>query len=142
MLLPQMVIIMIKVNNYNFKEMSKEEILDILKLNPWFLKDVDNKEIQLEAVKEYGNNIQYIHNPSEEVQLEAVKQDGLSIRFIHNPSDEMKLEAVKQNGSSIRYINNPSEEMQLEAVKENELYIQYINNPCKSVVDYIELNNK
>ena len=31
MLLPQMVIIMVKVNNYNFKEMSKEEILDVLK---------------------------------------------------------------------------------------------------------------
>ena len=98
MLLPQMVIIMVKVNNYNFKEMSKEEILGVLKENPWFVKDVDNEEIQLEV--------------------------------------------VKQNGYAITYINNPSEDVQLAAVKENGYAIKYINNPCKSVLDYIKLNNK
>ena len=35
-----------------------------------------NKEkVQLEAVKEDGQAIYYIENPSEEVQLEAVKED-------------------------------------------------------------------
>ncbi|CAI3959076.1 unnamed protein product, partial [Commensalibacter papalotli (ex Botero et al. 2024)] len=41
----------------------------------------------LEAVKNDGYSIQYIHNPSEAVQLEAVKNDGYSIQYIHNPSE-------------------------------------------------------
>ena len=108
------------MNNYNFKEMSKEEILEVLKSNPWFLKDIEDEEIQLEAVKEYGNAIQYIHNPSEDTQLEAVKQDGFNIRYIHNPSKEIQLEAVKENGLAIQFINNPSEAVQLAAVKQDE----------------------
>ena len=42
------------------------------------------KEIQLVAVKQNGNNIQYIQNPDKDVQLAAVKQDSYSIQFIHN----------------------------------------------------------
>ena len=46
-------------------------------------------EAQLEAVKQNGFAIEYIHNPSEDVQLEAVKKDGRAIKYIHNPSEEV-----------------------------------------------------
>ena len=48
---------------------------------------------QLEAVKEDGNAILYIHNPSEQVQIEAVKQNGESIQYFKSewlPKDETK----------------------------------------------------
>ena len=88
---------------------------------------------QLQAVKQNGDSIRYISNPSEKVQLEAVKQDGDSILHIQNPSEKVQLEAVKENGYSIRYIQNPSEKEQLEAVKQYGDSIQYIQNPSEKV---------
>jgi len=82
------------------------------------------KEEQLEAVKEDGHNIQYMHNPDKEVQLEAVKQDGWSIRYIHNPDKELQLEAVKQNGNSIQSIHNPDKEV-----------VQYLYREKRSIFD-------
>lgn len=43
-----------------------------------------NENIQLEAVKQNGEAIQYIKNPSEQIQLFAVKQNGKAIKFIKN----------------------------------------------------------
>ena len=59
---------------------------------------------QLEAVKNDGYDIQYIHNPSEEVCLEAVKRNGYAVQYIQNPSEEVCLEAVKNDGLAIRYV--------------------------------------
>ena len=68
------------------------------------------------------------------MQLAAVKQNGNSIRFINNPSEKVKLAAVKQNGDSIRYINNPSEAVKLvvnmnkiESLPENSRNIKFNN---------------
>jgi protein tyrosine phosphatase (PTP) superfamily phosphohydrolase (DUF442 family) len=88
-------------------------------------REIFGEEAQLEAVKQDGLTIRYIHNPSEAIKLVAVKQYGNAIRFIHNPSEEVQLEAVKQNGLTIQYIEDPSEEVQLEAVKQNEDSIQF-----------------
>lgn len=54
-----------------------------------------NEQVQLEAIKEHGNAIEYIKNPSERVQLEAVKENALAIRHIKNPSEQVKLESVR-----------------------------------------------
>ena len=54
-----------------------------------FLKKQLSKAKQLEAVKQNGYSIRFIHNPDKEVQLEAVKQDGNSIRFIHTLTPEL-----------------------------------------------------
>jgi hypothetical protein len=92
-----------------------------------------DKELQLAAVKQDGNAIKYIDNPSEEVQLAAVKQDGNAIYHIDNPSEEVQLAAVKQDGIAIKHIDNPSEEVQLAAVKQDGLAIRYIDNPSEEV---------
>ena len=34
---------------------------------------------------------------NEELQLLAVKQDGNSIEYIENPTEEIKIEAIKEN---------------------------------------------
>jgi len=78
-----------------------------------------------------------VHNPDKEVQLEAVKQYGYSIRYIHNPDKEVQLEAVKQNGNNIQYMHNPDKEVQLEAVKQDGFSMQYIHNPDKEAVEYL-----
>jgi hypothetical protein len=94
----------------------------------------EDKDLQLEAVKQDGLSIQYIKNPSKAVQLEAVKENGDAIDFIKNPIEEVQLEAVKQKGYAIEFISNPSEEVQLEAFKKNSRSIQYISNPSKVVL--------
>jgi len=66
--------------------------------------DPDNKQDYLNAVKQNGNSIQYIHNPSEEVQLEAVKEDGYSIQYINNPSIELQKLAIHNSGYNIKII--------------------------------------
>ena len=102
-------------------------------------------EEQLEAVKEDGDNIRYIQNPSEDVCLEAVREDGYSIQYIQNPSEKVKLEAVRKYGCSIRCIHNPSEQVCFEAVNNDPCAIQYISQYYESVAqitddeDYLAL---
>ena len=74
---------------------------------------------------------------TEEEQLKAIKKDGNEIAYIHNPSEKVQLEAVKRNCRSIQYINNPSEEAQLEAVKHGTAMIAFIHNPTEKVIKYL-----
>ena len=94
--------------------------------------------MQLEAIKQNGNNIMYIRNPSEKVQLEAVKQNGNIIQYINNPSDNVKLEAVKQNGYAIKYIRNPSENIKFEASKT----IKYLSEYTRSKIESFTLADR
>ena len=105
---------------------------DMLKqygINPESFLDFQSGKVQLETVKQNGNSIRYIQNPSEKVQLEAVKQNGHSIRYIQNPSEKEQLEAVKQYGDSIQYIQNPSEKVQLEIIS----YLLKTENPTQYI---------
>ena len=59
-------------------------------------------------VYNFGDLIQFIHNPSQELVLEVIKKDPLSIRYIQNPSEKVQLAAVKKNSYLIQFIDNPS----------------------------------
>jgi hypothetical protein len=48
-----------------------------------------------------------VKNPSEAVQLAAVQQDGEAIQYIENPSEEIQLAAVQQNVLAIQWTENP-----------------------------------
>ena len=85
-------------------------------------------------VYDNGELIQFIDNPSEEVQLAAVKKFGNSIRYIKNPSQTVQLAAVEKWSTSIQYIENPSEKVQLAAVKQYPFSIEYIQNPSEKVI--------
>jgi hypothetical protein len=47
-----------------------------------FLKEIDNKNNDLEAVKQNGNALYYVKNQTEAVCLEAVKQDGFALLYV------------------------------------------------------------
>lgn len=44
----------------------------------------------------------------EEVQLTAVRQNGEAIKYITDPSEGVQLVAVRQNGYAIYHITDPS----------------------------------
>ena len=104
-------------------------------LNIQFVRNDEDQTpaLQAEAVKQNGNAIQYIYNPSPEIQLLAVRRNGYAIRYIPNPSEQLQLEAVKQDGLAIEYIPNPSEQVQSEAVKNFPYALKYIENQSERV---------
>ena len=73
------------------------------------------------------------------VKLEAVKEDGNVVRIIQNPSEAVKLEAVKNKGCAIQFIDDPSVQVQLEAVKQCSSSAKYIKNICKEVLDILDI---
>lgn len=97
-----------------------------------FLNIVD-ESTQKALIKEDPYEIRYIKNPSEEVQLIAVKGYGQAIEDIKDPSEIVQLEAVKKYSFAINYIKNPSELVQLESIKEDIYLIEYIKNPSELV---------
>lgn len=76
------------------------------------------EEEALKMVKEDGESIQYINNPTEKVQLEAVRQNSYYIALIDNPSERLQLETIKYDSNDIEFINNPSEEVILKAARD------------------------
>ena len=86
------------------------------------------KKFCTEILKEYGEAIRHIKNPTEEMCWMALSHSGHHLMDIKNPTEEMKLFAVKEDGYNIEYINEPSKEMCLIAVKENGQFIENIHN--------------
>lgn len=137
--------------------MNKEQILSKLKSNPEYIEELDNvdEEFNLFIVKNNGNNIKYIKNPSKEVQKQAVSNTPLCIKYIEDvdmevgimcvkslwnslelikkPSKEIIEEAIRTKGWAIQYVKNPSEQLQLLAVMKDYDAIKYIENPSEKV---------
>jgi hypothetical protein len=127
--------IMITLNQ--IKQLSKEpiisyspiEALEAVKQDGSALQYIhkQTEEICLEAVKQNGYALRYVHKQTEEICLEAVKQDGSALQYIHKQTEEICLEAVKQDGYALRYIHKQTEEICLEAVKQNGNALQYVD---------------
>lgn len=137
--------------------MERDQLLLKLKNNPEYIKELDSvdEELKLFIVKNNGNNIRYIENPSKEVQKQAVKSTPLCVKYIENideeigvmcvkslwnslelmknPSERIIEEAVKAKGWAIQFVENSSEELQLLAVSKDYDAIKYIENPSESV---------
>lgn len=60
----------------------------------------------LREVENDAHNIWKVEYQTEELCLAAVKQDGEIIRFIKNPTKEMYIEAAMQNWKSLDIIEN------------------------------------
>jgi len=116
-------------------------VMRVMSHNDWAvvfsLEENPSEQVQLAAVQQNGNAIEYIDNPSEAVQLAAVQQNGNAIKYIIRkgiiPSERVQLAAVQQDWFAIEYIDNPSEEVQLAAVQQNLYVIGDIKNPNESV---------
>jgi hypothetical protein len=99
------------------------------------------QEIVNYAIQKEPSDISYINNPSEELQLEAVRQDGTVIQFIHAPiSPAVLLAAVEQNADAFKHIKPKyyTPEICLAAVKGNGFFLHKIANQtpelCKAAV--------
>jgi DNA-dependent RNA polymerase auxiliary subunit epsilon len=129
---------------YEMPYFPEELKLAAVKQNGNAIQFIENpsEEVQLAAVQQNGYAIEYIKNPSEQVQLAAVQEFGSAIRYIKNPSEQVQLAAVQQNGNAIRHIKNPSEQVQLAAVQESGYAIEYIENPSERVKEYVKGKNR
>ncbi|OOM16420.1 hypothetical protein [Clostridium saccharobutylicum] len=115
--------------------MEKENILLKLKSNPSYIKELSeaDEELKLLIVKDNGNNIKYIKNPSKEVQKEAIKSTPLSIQYIENVNEEIGILCVRTLWNSLELINNPSETIIEEAVQTKGWAIQFVKNPSEKL---------
>ena len=114
------------INKFGEKEWEKIESTYEYKIY------VAPKEEQLKAVKERGDDIKYIKNPSEELKIEAIKCIHTAIQYIDNPSEELQLLAVKQSYFSLLYLHNPSDEVLKEALKDKNCSIDYMLKHIKN----------
>ena len=117
--------------------------------DPIDIRNIKNpsEELQLAAVKEFGDSIRHIKEPNEKVKLAAVKQSGTAIQYIKNPSKKVKkiatlaLKNVKESQiqsfasgyGMIQYVTNPSEKLQLKAVKRYPHNLEFIKKPSEKV---------
>jgi hypothetical protein len=95
----------------------------------------------LEAVKQYGEDLQYVPNELKmtELCLAAVKRNGKALEFV--PDDELKTaelchEAVKENGSALQYVPDELKtvDLCLAAVKSfsQDLALAYVPEKLKT----------
>jgi ribosomal protein L24E len=127
--------IMHKISPHIMWNTDPSDQLAAVKQNGDLLEFIKNpsEEIQIAALKNAPHAFKYIKNPSEEVQLIAVKHTGYAIQSIENPSEAVKLAAVQETGHAIQYIENPSEAVKLAAVQRDGLSIAHINNPSEKM---------
>ena len=106
-----------------------------LKSNPEYIQelvDVD-EELEIFIVKNNGNNIRYINNPSKEIQRQAIKNTPLSVKYIRNVDKEIGIICVKSLWNSLELINNPNEEIIEEAIKTKGWAIQFVKEPSEEL---------
>ena len=115
--------------------MNREEMLLKLKNKPEYIQELVNvdEELEIFIVKNNGNNIRYINNPSKKVQMEAIKNTPLSIKYIRNVDKEIGIMCVKSLWNSLELINNPSEEIIEEAIKTKGWAIQFVKEPSEEL---------
>lgn len=121
---------------YELYNSSAEERIKRLRNYGELIKYINNptKREQKVVIKQNWRNLQYIDNPSEEIKLYAIKQHGEAIQYIHNPSEELKKEAINCIHTAIKYIENPSEELQLLVVSITYFSLEYLHNPSDKVL--------
>ncbi len=115
----------------NVSEMSLEELKNKKKKMIGF--DYENPESCMEAVKQNGYAVKYVHTQTQELCMEAIKQNGYVLRYVRNQTQELCMEAVKQNGCALQYVHNQTPEICMEAVKQNGYALQYIHNQTQEL---------
>ena len=134
---------------YYIKNPTEEQQLAAVNISPGVITNIKypTEKTQLAVVKRNGYMIDVIFKhclvtPSETVQLAAVTNAGDAIDFIENPSTTVQLVAVQQNPYAIMHITNPNRIVQLTALKGAESknsmirILNCIRNPDPLVVEY------
>lgn len=69
------------------------------------------EELNMIAVEQTPEAIQYMTNPSNEVCLSALSQWGLTLQYIKNQTEELCIEAVTQNGLALQFCKTQTPEI-------------------------------
>ena len=120
----------------NIEKHSEEFFIDIVKIYNFvikFIKEEDQTEkICLEAVKKFGDLVDYVKNQTEEICIEAVKA-GDALQYVKEQTEKICLEAVRCNGWDLQYVKEQTDEICLEAVKNNGLVLEYVKNQTEEI---------
>lgn len=113
--------------------MDREQILLKLKNNPEYIQELVevDEELEIFIVKNNGNNIRYINNPSKEVQKQAIKNTPLCVKYIKNVDEEIAIMCVRSLWNSLELINSPSENVIEEAIKTKGWALQFVKDPSE-----------
>ena len=104
----------------------------------------DDKEVVLEAVKNYGQALKYTSEPlrnDKEIVLEALKTNGWALEYASNSlknDKDVVLKAVKTNGLALHHASDKlknDKEIVLEAVKTNGLALHYASESIQSLCE-------
>jgi hypothetical protein len=76
-------------------------------LKPWVVRKMSDHD--------WPVVFQINENPSQELQLAAVEQNADAIEYIKNPSETVQLAAVEQNRFAVYHIKNPSDRVKARA---------------------------
>ena len=102
------------------------------------IKDWNDPQYCLVAVKRDGHTLEYVKERTHEICLEAVKRHGLALRFVKNQTSEICLQAVKQYGYALEYVKEQTVDICLEAVKDNGFALRFVINQTPLIIHYLK----
>ncbi len=108
-------------------ELQKSQLKNFIKQDKY--KSFSNLQLEyinlpLQQVKQNGNQLIFIKNPSEQIQFQQVGENGYQIQFIDDPSEKLQLQQIKSNFYSIKHIKTPTEKVQQLQVKKYSSYVK------------------
>jgi hypothetical protein len=108
-----------EVQDYLLKNEHIQYIFRIKNPNNKIKSLLDLERNQMDAVKRFPYNIEFIKNPTDEVQMVAIKSSASTIQYIENPTDKVQDFILKNRPSYIKYINNPNEKIKRYRLRNN-----------------------
>ena len=98
------------------------------------LKEWENKEFCMKAIKVDVKFLKYIKNLTDEMKMEILLKDIYAIEYIKDPTFEMQKYVVTKSPYLIRHIKNPSLELVLIAITEAPYSVRYIDNLSEEII--------
>lgn len=102
------------------------QLEDIISLHEWNI--WKENDLCLLAVKQKGDMLAYIKNPTKEICLVALQCTGNAIQFIKDPDEEMCLTAVRQDPWVLEFIKHQTVEICLAALLGNGMLLQFVHD--------------
>lgn len=131
-----------KCNKYEIDIFEKTIEIDTENIKSHYNKVVKNVDkilgsftnINLEAVKQNGWNLEKIKDPSEEMCLIALRSVGNVLQYIKNPTREMCLIAVTKSGSTLQLVKKQDKEICLAAVTNYGEALEYVKKQTQKII--------
>lgn len=121
---------------YDNMELTEEDHIRYIKQNPSYFTSIKDpsERVKLAALKEDGDLIRHIKNPTKEMCLTAVETSPNALIYMNYPDEDIVIAALVVDGRAISLVNNPSEEMMYVAIFSDPMAIKYIKNPPTELI--------